>query len=85
MKRAYTKPWIYVENISLTQNIAESCGFGSEDGIWGEPLHGNPSNCAWQDPWETKIFLDINAACDVVNDGAFCYNAPSGALVVFGS
>lgn len=88
MKKTYVKPCITVEYFTLSQSIATSCGWNSDD-YYGKPMHASPNSCAWVDVtgeryWTSQPTCDDSYSTDIeVSEG--CYNAPSGSQQIFAS
>ncbi|MDI9241822.1 hypothetical protein [Fusibacillus kribbianus] len=88
MKKMYVKPCITVEYFTLSQSIAQSCGWTS-DKFYGKPTHADIYSCAWVDAsgeryWTSTPTCDGSYGEDIqVSEG--CYNAPSGSQQIFAS
>lgn len=88
MKKAYQKPKISVEKFTLSQTIAQSCGYvsGSSSGF---PTHADKNTCGWDDGYGDVYWLSEPACKDVVGEefvtGEVCYNNPNGGITIFAS
>lgn len=88
MKKVYEKPRILIEEFSLTQSVAVSCGVPENN--QGQPHASTPANCAWEDWFGDMYWHTVNNVCTVETDddanvGGMCYNEPNGGFHVFGS
>lgn len=91
MKAKYEKPRIAIESFTLSQSIAQSCGY-NKDSYFGHPTHGDVFTCAWVEADGEKYWTQA-ATCgaDNIVDSSFegiaegCYNAPSGSKQLFAS
>lgn len=87
MKKTYQKPGIYVENFSLSQSIASTCGAAKPDGSLGRPLQATKETCGWGDE-HSSFWLDGVTTCKTAWDdsptGFVCYNNPEGGMNIFG-
>lgn len=88
MKKAYQKPQISVEKFTLSQTIAQSCGYVS-GGSSGYPAHADKNTCGWNDGYEDVYWLESSICKDVVGEdfsnGEVCYNNPNGGVSIFAS
>lgn len=89
MKSNYVKPQLRIEHFSLSQSVAQSCGW-SVNSSYGTPGHDDPYTCAWVDLGGDNIFIEQTSACVEIADigdsvGEGCYNAPSGIASLFAS
>lgn len=88
MKKAYQKPQISVEKFTLSQTIAQSCGYVSGE-ISGFPAHADKNTCGWNDGYGKVFWLDDSVCRNVVDEdfsnGEFCYNNPNGGVSIFAS
>lgn len=93
MKEMYVKPQLHVEHFTLSQSIAQSCGW-NDDGFYGRPTHEDIHRCGWEefdDDDKSDIFWTSSSShCKmqvgddyVVSEG--CYNAPNGNGQIFAS
>ncbi len=87
MKKSYQKPAIYVENFSLSQSIAATCGQGNPDSTVGKPTNADPYSCGWDDG--VGVIFSVSNVCNDVEDvdtplDAGCYNNPNGGVHIFG-
>lgn len=88
MKKAYQKPKISVEKFTLSQTIAQSCGYVS-GGSSGFPAHADKNTCGWNDGYGDIYWLD-KPPCEIEVDenfdkGEMCYNNPNGGVTIFAS
>lgn len=88
MKKTYQKPEISVERFTLSQTIAQSCGYVS-GGSSGHPTHADKTACGWDDGYGDKYWLS-QGVCDIeveedVSVGDYCYNNPNGGITIFAS
>lgn len=88
MKKTYQKPEISVERFTLSQTIAQSCGYVS-GGSSGHPTHADKTACGWDDDYGDVFWLNSDPCTTVVDDsftnGEVCYNNPSGGISIFAS
>ena len=89
MKSKYMKPVLRIETFSLTQSVAQSCGWDL-GASYGRPLLNHPHGCAWEDESGDAIFVDANSACAMVWDidsdvNGACFNAPTNPNQLFNS
>lgn len=87
MKKAYSKPGIYVENFALSQSVAAgACGEHDAEHTLGVPTYADKNNCGWQIGSRQYWLNDKNCTTvigeDVEVDG-FCYNNPNGGVTIF--
>lgn len=89
MKKTYQKPKISVERFTLSQTIAQSCGYVSGGESSGHPAHADKNTCGWDDGHGDVYWLTPDVCGEVVGDsftnGEFCYNNPSGGITIFAS
>lgn len=87
MKQTYVKPSIVVEDFSLTQSIANTCGVHNNE--WGHCNHWNKETCGWETPGGDIIWLEHSVCTDAYGpDDEFigiCYNNPGNGMTIFGS
>ena len=88
MKKTYKKPIANVEFFTLTQNIAQGCGYKDENFI-GFPTHADNASCGWNDGsgeiyWTSKPQCGDAYSPDL-EIGEVCYNNPNGAATIFAS
>ena len=86
MKKTYEKPKIAIEHLTLTQNIAVSCGYKDEDYL-GWPTHGDKESCGWNSGigevyWTGKPACSGEYSPDL-DIGEVCYNSPAGVATIF--
>ena len=88
MKKTYEKPRAMMEYFTLSQSIAQSCGWNSDD-YYGHPTHGDPYSCAWVDASGERYWTSTppcgGAYSTELDVGEGCYNAPSGSNQIFAS
>lgn len=92
MKKAYQKPSIYIEELSLVQQIA-SCGSGSQgmSNPFGQVNASSANVCGFfANQFGTIIFTDAVSACVEkvpagVDFGGVCYNTVSPGHTIFAS
>lgn len=88
MKKAYQKPRISVEKFTLSQTVAQSCGYVS-GGSSGFPAHADKHTCGWNDGYGDVYWLESPACGEVVGEdfsnGEYCYNNPNGGVSIFAS
>ena len=90
MKKAYTKPQLFVEDFALTQTVASGCGTSTSSiSSLGHPSHWDRSTCGW-DLGSGMILWVSESACTIptpadANASGFCYNNPEGGIVIFAS
>lgn len=90
MKAVYVKPQLRVENFSLTDSVAKSCGWNWQDSTTiGNPTHGDPSSCGWKYNETDIVFTNTSNCTLVVPTGddldGMCYNNPDGGVQIFAS
>lgn len=88
MKQKYVKPAMMLEQFSLSQNIAKTCGDGNwKDNTIGKPTHGDFDVCKWHmgniTLWSQSLSCDIEY--DGSDYGAACLHNPSGDNAMFAS
>ena len=83
MKKAYSKPELYIENFQLTQSIADRCGAKSSGGALGTPGHLSKDVCGWELGTGFILWASEGYGCTELVDadeyGGICYNNPDGA------
>ncbi len=92
MKQRYEKPGFVIERFSLTQTIAESCGFrhDEETGWGGSPAYYSKESCGWNDGYGQIVWVNTPSPCEFpapedLTIGYVCYNNPEGGLTAFAS
>lgn len=88
MKKTYVKPRAVMEYFTLSQSIAQSCGWNSEN-YYGSPTHADITVCGWKEV-TGDVYWASTSACSIIVDADFevgegCYNAPSGSNQIFAS
>lgn len=88
MKKTYEKPKIAIEHLTLTQNIAVSCGYKDEDYL-GWPTHGDKESCGWNNGIGEVYWTETPACSGEYSPdfdmGEVCYNSPAGVATIFAS
>lgn len=90
MKKAYTKPQLFVEDFALTQTVASGCGTSTSSiSSLGHPNHWGRSTCGWDLGSDIIVWTEGNVCTYHISADAdyegFCYNNPDGGIVIFAS
>lgn len=88
MKKAYTKPQLFVEDFALTQTVAVNCGTWGNTPL-GKPNHKDKTTCGWYFDEYTTLWIS-EPTCNIPwgeNDDfqGICYNNPDGGVSIFAS
>ena len=86
MKRAYQKPGIYIENLTLSQSIASGCTIPDD---YNKPNHAR-GDCGWEIGGSMVLWADVTMHCNKFHDldtpfSEVCYDNPGGAMSLFSS
>lgn len=89
MKKVYEKPRAAVEYFSLTQNIAESCGYNDEE-YYGKPNQADKGACGWETGFGPIYWTSPGSKCsgnypENMPGAEVCYNSPAGLPMIFAS
>lgn len=88
MKKIYIKPIVQIERFTISQSVAQNCGY-NDDVFTGFPTQADKNSCGWNDGYG-EVYWTSNVTCggeysEDLEVGEVCYNNPNGAPTVFAS